>query len=144
MRRGDLITVAAPGDYGKPHPAVVIQSDALEETASVLVCLLTTTRRPAPFTRLPIDPSAHNGLRDPSDVMGAKRLGGEFASPVIASRLRASFEKIGALRQRAAFAIRRDYHPSVRSLVDRAGLNDGDIGANGAVPHRDVMPRIRA
>jgi mRNA interferase MazF len=69
VRRGDLITVAAPGDYGKPRPAVVIQSDALEETASVLVCLLTTARRPAPFTRLPIDPSPQKGLRDSSDVM---------------------------------------------------------------------------
>jgi len=28
MRRGDLVTVAAAGDYGKPHPAVVVQTDA--------------------------------------------------------------------------------------------------------------------
>jgi hypothetical protein len=27
MRRGDLVTVAAPGDFGKPRPALVIQSD---------------------------------------------------------------------------------------------------------------------
>ena len=28
MRRGDLVTVAAAGDYGKPRPAVVVQTDA--------------------------------------------------------------------------------------------------------------------
>jgi mRNA interferase MazF len=69
MRRGDLIVVAAPGDYGKPRPAVVIQSDALEATGSLLVCLLTTTQRPAPFYRLPLEATPENGLRDPSDVM---------------------------------------------------------------------------
>ncbi|WP_036261685.1 type II toxin-antitoxin system PemK/MazF family toxin [Methylocapsa aurea] len=69
MRRGDLIVVAAPGDYGKPRPAVIIQSDALDETGSLLVCLLTTTQRPAPFYRLALAPTPENGLRDPSDVM---------------------------------------------------------------------------
>ena len=29
MRRGDIVTVAAPGDFGKPRPGVVIQGDAL-------------------------------------------------------------------------------------------------------------------
>jgi mRNA interferase MazF len=69
MKRGDLVIVAAPGDYGKPRPAVVIRSDALEATESLLVCLLTTTRRPAPFYRLPLEPAPGNGLREPSDVM---------------------------------------------------------------------------
>ncbi|MGA9549823.1 MAG: type II toxin-antitoxin system PemK/MazF family toxin, partial [Rhodomicrobium sp.] len=27
MKRGDIVIVSAPGDYGKPRPAVVIQSD---------------------------------------------------------------------------------------------------------------------
>ena len=48
MKRGDLITVAVSGNYGKPRPALVIQSDYLTETDSVLVCLLTTTCRDAP------------------------------------------------------------------------------------------------
>ena len=29
MRRGDVVTVAVPGDYGKPRPAVVIQTGAI-------------------------------------------------------------------------------------------------------------------
>lgn len=69
MRRGDIVVVAAPGTYGKARPAVVIQSDALEDTGSILVCLLTTTQRDAPFHRLPVRPTPDNGLREHSDVM---------------------------------------------------------------------------
>jgi len=28
MKRGDVVTVAAAGDYGKPRPAVMVQTDA--------------------------------------------------------------------------------------------------------------------
>jgi len=31
MKRGDVVTVAATGDYGKPRPAIVVQSDAFPE-----------------------------------------------------------------------------------------------------------------
>ena len=31
MSRGDVVIVAAPGDYGKPRPAVIVQSDALSD-----------------------------------------------------------------------------------------------------------------
>jgi mRNA-degrading endonuclease toxin of MazEF toxin-antitoxin module len=31
MRRGDLVTVAAAGDYGKPRPDVIVQTDAFPE-----------------------------------------------------------------------------------------------------------------
>lgn len=69
MRRGDVITVSAPGDYGKPRPAVVVQSDWLSETESVLVCLLTSTLRDAPIYRLTVEASARNGLKTTSQVM---------------------------------------------------------------------------
>jgi hypothetical protein len=51
MRRGDVVTVAATGDYGKPRPAVIVQADALPERhASVVVCPMTSAElsRPAP------------------------------------------------------------------------------------------------
>ena len=39
MSRGELVLVAAPGDYGKPRPAVIVQSDAIPEShASVVIC----------------------------------------------------------------------------------------------------------
>jgi mRNA interferase MazF len=69
MRRGDLITVAVSGDYGKPRPALVIQTDFLPETDSVLVCLLTTTLRAAPLYRLSLPAGEATGLREPSQVM---------------------------------------------------------------------------
>lgn len=69
MKRGDLVTVALSGDYGKPRPALVIQSDFLLETDSVLVCLLTTTSRAAPLYRLGLPAGEKTGLREPSQVM---------------------------------------------------------------------------
>lgn len=69
MKRGDLITVAVSGDYGKPRPAIVIQSDFMADTDSVLVCLLTTTERDAPLYRLPLPAGPGTGLQMPSQVM---------------------------------------------------------------------------
>jgi mRNA interferase MazF len=69
MRRGDIVIVAISGDDGKPRPAVIIQSDWLNETDSVLVCLLTTTLRDAPLYRLPVAATALSGIREPSQVM---------------------------------------------------------------------------
>jgi mRNA interferase MazF len=73
MRRGDIVTVAAAGDYGKPRPAVVVQSDAFPEShASVIVCQMTSELADAPAFRVTIDPSAENGLRVRSQVMADK------------------------------------------------------------------------
>lgn len=69
MKRGDIVTVSAPGAYGKPRPAIVVQSDWLTETESVLVALLTSTIREAPIFRLTVQPSVGNGLKLPSQVM---------------------------------------------------------------------------
>jgi mRNA interferase MazF len=69
MRRGDIVTVAAPGDYGKPRPAVVIQADLLNETAqSTIVALVTSHWVDAPLLRLSLEPSSANGLKKPSQV----------------------------------------------------------------------------
>jgi mRNA interferase MazF len=69
VKRGDLVTVALSGDYGKPRPALVIQSDFLADSDSVLVCLLTTTLREAPLYRLNLPANAESGLREASQVM---------------------------------------------------------------------------
>lgn len=70
MRRGDLVTVAAAGDYGKPRPAVIVQTDAFPEShASVVVCQLTSELTDAPDFRVTIDPAPENGLRFTSQVM---------------------------------------------------------------------------
>jgi mRNA interferase MazF len=73
MRRGDVVTVAATGDYGKPRPAVVVQTDAFPEShASVVVCQLTSELVDAPDFRVTIDPGPENGLRLASQVMADK------------------------------------------------------------------------
>jgi mRNA interferase MazF len=73
MKRGDVVTVAAAGDYGKPRPAVIVQTDALPEThASVVICQMTSAIVDAPDFRVTIDPTTRNGLRVRSQIMADK------------------------------------------------------------------------
>lgn len=73
MRRGDVVIVAATGDYGKPRPAVIVQSDAFPEShASLVVCQMTSDLADAPDFRITVDPSDKNGLRTRSQVMADK------------------------------------------------------------------------
>ena len=69
MRRGDLVTVAMPGDFGKPRPALVIQANQFSATASLTVLLITMSLVDAPLIRLTLDPTPENGLRKISQVM---------------------------------------------------------------------------
>ncbi len=73
MRRGQFVTVALQGDFGKPRPALIVQNDAFADLPSVLVCPVTTDiREDADLTRVTIDPSADNGLRQRSQVLADK------------------------------------------------------------------------
>lgn len=74
MRRGDLVSVAIPGDFGKPRPALVIQADQFDDTATVTVLLLSGTLIDAPLIRLDVKPTPENGLRKPSQVMVDKAM----------------------------------------------------------------------
>lgn len=68
-----MVTVAAAGDYGKPRPAVIVQTDALPaEHSSVVVCQMTSDCSEAPDFRVTIDPTQKNGLRVRSQVMADK------------------------------------------------------------------------
>ena len=69
MRRGELVTVALPGDFGKPRPALVVQSDFFADHATVTVLPVTSIAVETPLIRLPVDPSRDKGLRAPSFVM---------------------------------------------------------------------------
>jgi len=70
IRRGDVIAVAAPGDYGKPRPAVIVQSDAFPESHdSIVVCQMTSLLIDDVDFRVTIEPSSANGLRLRSQVM---------------------------------------------------------------------------
>ena len=68
-----MVTIAATGDYGKPGPAVIVQTDALPaQHASVVVCQMTSDYSDAPDFRVTIDPSERNGLRVKSQVIADK------------------------------------------------------------------------
>jgi mRNA interferase MazF len=69
MKRGDLVTVAVSGDYGKPRPALVIQSDAFDQHPSVIVLPLTTELHDAPLFRVTVNATEETGLRGPSQIM---------------------------------------------------------------------------
>jgi len=69
MKRGDLVTIALQGDYGKPRPALVIQSDLFSEHPSVVVLPVTSEIRDTPLFRVTIAPNEINRLSRASDVM---------------------------------------------------------------------------
>jgi mRNA interferase MazF len=73
MKRGDVVTVAASGDYGKPRPAVIVQTNAIPEGhASVVVCQMTSDMLDAPDFRVTVDPTPENGLRVRCQIMADK------------------------------------------------------------------------
>jgi mRNA interferase MazF len=70
VRRGDIWIVAGGKDYaGKARPAVIVQDDSFDATASVTVCAFTTDETDAPLFRLPVEPNERNGLRVPCRLM---------------------------------------------------------------------------
>ena len=70
LRRGDIAIVIAPGDYRKPRPALILQSDVFRDTDSVVVAMITSDQQPsAALFRKALMPTDGNGLRHPSDVM---------------------------------------------------------------------------
>jgi len=74
MRRGDFVTVAIQGDFGKPRPALVVQADLFNEHSTVTVLLVSTTLVDAPLLRMSVQPNAENGLQKPSQVMVDKAM----------------------------------------------------------------------
>ncbi len=92
------MTVAVSGDYGKPRPAVIVQSDWLTATESVLVCLITSSLRDAPLYRLSVPGTSSTGLKAPSQVMVDK---------VFAVRREKLGERIGRLDDATLIALNR-------------------------------------
>jgi mRNA interferase MazF len=57
VNRGDVVLAAAAGDYGKPRPWLVVQTDVYdrsERPGSVLACPFTTHDEPATY-RISVD-----------------------------------------------------------------------------------------
>jgi len=74
MNRGDFVTIAMQGDFGKPRPALVIQSDQFSEHATMTVLLVSSTLVEAPLFRVTVKPDTRNGMQKPSQVMVDKAM----------------------------------------------------------------------
>lgn len=75
MRRGEVWTVSGGQGYaGKPRPAVIVQDDRFDMVDSITLCIFTTDATEAALFRLPIEPTAANGLKKVSRLMADKIL----------------------------------------------------------------------
>ena len=69
MKRGDIVPVVLAGHYGKPRPALIIQSDFFDSHPSVTVLPITSELRKTPLFRITVEPSKENGLKVISQIM---------------------------------------------------------------------------
>jgi mRNA interferase MazF len=70
LKRGDIRIASGAADYaGRPRPFVIVHDDRLGITGSATVCGFTTDPADAPFFRIPVAPSALNGLKEHSRLM---------------------------------------------------------------------------
>ena len=60
--RGNFVTIAVQGDFGKARPALVIQADQFGEHATVTVLPATSTLVAAPLFRITVEPNAEQRL----------------------------------------------------------------------------------
>ncbi|NBQ55944.1 MAG: type II toxin-antitoxin system PemK/MazF family toxin [Verrucomicrobia bacterium] len=94
-QRGDVVVCVLAGDYGKPRPAIVVQSNLFNPThASVTVCPITSEKCAAPLFRLPLRAGRH-GLRQTSWIMADK------ITAIRRERIRRKIGSLEALETRA-------------------------------------------
>jgi mRNA interferase MazF len=69
LKRGDIVLIAPPGEFGKPRPALIIQSDAAFPSGYFTYLPITSDLLRVPDIRIALLPTSQNGLRLPSEVM---------------------------------------------------------------------------
>lgn len=75
MKRGDVVTIALQGDFGKPRPALVIQADSFNEThATITVLLISSEQVDAPLFRIGVESESENGLNKPCQIQVDKTM----------------------------------------------------------------------
>jgi mRNA interferase MazF len=74
MRRGDLVTIALQGDFGKPRPALIVQSDHFDAHPTLTLLLVSSALVASPLLRVTVEPDELNGLRAPSQIMVDKAM----------------------------------------------------------------------
>ena len=69
IKRDDVVACVFSREYGKPRPALVVQSGLFNAGhASLTLCPITGTLRAAPLFRLDVAPAPRNGLKKRSQV----------------------------------------------------------------------------
>ncbi len=70
IKRGDIVLCVVAGDFGKPRPALVVQSDLFNHThASVTLLPITSHLLDTPLFRIPVRRGKMNGLKQNSQIM---------------------------------------------------------------------------
>lgn len=70
LRRGDIVVCAFSGDYGKPRPAVVVQSNLFNDRhETIMLCPISSELTGLVLFRVPLPKSEGTGLRKDSEVM---------------------------------------------------------------------------
>lgn len=72
--RGHLVTIVLQGDFGKPRPALIIQSDYFDAHPSITVLPVTSDLRDTPLFRILVQPTTTNGLQRLSQIMVDKAM----------------------------------------------------------------------
>jgi len=99
ITRGDVVVSSSPGDFGKPRPALVVQSDLFNPThSSIVICPITSHLVDAPLFRVSISPSRENGLKTESQIMVDK---------ITAIRREHIAKKIGRINEAEAASVDR-------------------------------------
>jgi len=99
VNRGDIVVSSSHGAFGKPRPALVVQSDLFNPThASVVICPITSHLLDAALFRLTISPSRENGLKIESQIMVDK---------IAAIRRQHIAKKIGRINEPDAASVDR-------------------------------------
>jgi len=108
------------GDFGKPRPALVIQSDPFAEHSSVTILPITGTLIDAPLLRVTLQPDAQNGLQKVSQVLVDK------ATMVLRDRVGPVFGRMGA----AALVVSLEHRRPVLGLcLDSPPINPSPTSA---------------
>ncbi len=72
MKRGDLLPIALTGDFGKPRPAIIIQTDSVAFTDTVLIAMITSNLSAHSPFRVDVPNNPQTGLQKPSQIMADK------------------------------------------------------------------------
>lgn len=86
------MTIALQGDFGKPRPALIVQSDHFDAHPTLTVLLVSSALAEAPLLRITVEPDASNGLRTPSQIMVDK------AMTVMRAKVGPPFGRLDAIR----------------------------------------------